>query len=99
MINHIVLLKLKSGTTKDHLKEMFDNLKFLKNIIPGIKSFSSGENVSPEDRKLGFTYGFIMTFEDEKSRDEYLVHPEHKKIGEKYILPIAEEILVFDYEV
>ena len=98
MLHHIVLLKLKEGVTEKQLQEMVENLKALQNKIPGIVSVSAGWNTSPENRKFSFTYGFFMEFESAEARDNYLPHPEHKKVGEKFILPIADDILVFDYE-
>lgn len=98
MLRHIVLLKLKEDTTEEQLEEMVENLKALKDKIPGIISVSAGRNSSPEDRDLGFNYCFLIDFENAEARNNYLPHPEHKKVGKEYVRPIAAEILVFDYE-
>ena len=44
----------------------------------------------------GFTHCFLVTFRDEKGRDAYLPHPEHKKFVE-LALPKIEGALVVDY--
>ena len=37
-------------------------------------------------------------FADEAARDAYLPHPDHKALGQGLLRPIAEDVLVFDYE-
>lgn len=98
MIKHIVLLKIKPGVSKDKIKEMYDNLFRLKDLISGIATISGGENNSPENKSKECTEGFVLDFENKKIREMYLNHPDHIKVAEQYILPIIDDIVVFDYE-
>ena len=98
MIEHIVLLKLKDGVTKEQTQAIADGLDKLKQVIPGMLSVSAGYNNSPEGKSEGFSYGFIVKFRDAAARDVYLPHPEHKNLAKTYIRPIADNVLVFDYE-
>ncbi len=97
MIQHIVLLKLKPGTTPEQKQALHDGLVGLKDIIPGIESVTDGDDCSPEGKQHGFDWGFVMAFADEAARDGYLPHPDHKALGQTFIRPIADDVLVFDY--
>lgn len=98
MIIHIVLLKLKSNTSKESIGELYKNIIGLENKIPGIVSISRGANISPEGKDKGYTEGFVIEFKDVQSRNNYLPHLEHIRVAEKYILPIVDDVLVFDCE-
>ena len=98
MIEHIVLLKLKEGVTEEQTQKMLDGLEELKEVVPGMLEVSGGYNSSPEGKDAGFTYGFIVRFEDATARDGYLPHPEHQKLAKTLVRPIADDVLVFDYE-
>ena len=98
---HIVLVKVKPGTPDAQVTEALDALAALKDVIPGLLSFSAGPNTSPEGRTLGFTHGFVMDFEDAAARDAYLPHPKHQEAA-AHLRAIREPengVLVFDYEV
>lgn len=81
MIRHIVLLKLQPGIKQDDIEALFDALANLGPLIPGMRGFDGGISVSPEKFEQGFDHGFCIDFEDAASRDAYLEHPEHQKLG------------------
>jgi hypothetical protein len=101
MIHHLVLLKLKKGTTAQRVAEVFAELAGLQGKIPGLLSFAGGPYSSPEGLHRGFTHGFVMTFRDARARDAYLPHPEHETVKES-ILPLLEGgldgVVAFDFE-
>lgn len=101
MIQHIVLLKLKAGTTDEQKHALLEGLIALQreNKIAGIESVSGGDNNSPEGKTHGFDWGFVMTFVDGAARDAYLPHPEHVALGRTLLRPIADDVLVMDYTV
>ncbi len=99
MLTHIVLIKLKEGVNQSQIEALYKNVLSLKDKIPGILSMSCGCNNSPEGKNHGFTYGFVIRFSDSHARDNYLPHPEHQRVARDYILPIAEDVLVFDYNI
>lgn len=98
MIKHIVLLKIKPNISNDKIEEMYKNLFQLKNSIADIIFISGGKNNSLECKNKSYTESFVVEFKDKNVRDTYLNHPEHKKVAETYILPIIDDIIVFDYE-
>jgi hypothetical protein len=98
MIEHIVLLKLKSDTTAQQIQTLTDALLKMAGEIPGIEEISAGMNNSPEGKNGDFTYGFIVRFRDGAARDAYLPHPVHRQVAGNYLRPIVDDVLVFDYE-
>ncbi len=65
--------------------------------IPGLLSMKHGPYESPEGLNDGFTHGFVMTFDTQKSRDAYLPHPEHERVKE-IVVPNLARVIVFDFE-
>jgi hypothetical protein len=94
-LRHIVMFKFKDTATPDQIKEIENAFRALKRKIPEVVSIEWGTNVSKENRDKGFTHCFIVTFKDEKARDAYLVHPEHKKFVD-LALPSVADVLVID---
>lgn len=99
MIQHIVLLKLKPGTTGEQKTALLEGLIALQRdgIIPGIEAVSGGDNNSPEGKGHGFDWGFVVTFSDAAARDAYLPHPAHRALARDLLRPMVEDVLVLDY--
>lgn len=98
-MRHIVVFKFKASATPVQIQQVIDALRRLKDTIPGIVSFEHGVNNSPENKNLGFTHAFLITFEDAKARDAYLPHPEHRKFGALLAsLAVMDDVFVVDYE-
>ena len=93
---HMVAFKFKPTATKEQIKEVEDAFLALKVTIPQITSYEWGTNVSPEKHDQGYTHGFILKFKTERDRDDYLVHPEHKKFG-KLVGPVLADVFVIDF--
>ena len=50
-----------------------------------ILAITAGRDGSPEGLQKGFTHGFTVDFTNAKSRDAYLPHPEHQKVGKMIV--------------
>jgi hypothetical protein len=97
-MRHIVIFKFKPNATDQQIEEVTEAFGDLKNKIPGIIDFEHGINDSPENKNMGFTHVYMLTFEDAEARDNYLPHPEHKKFGELLgELGILEDAFVVDF--
>jgi len=97
-VKHVVVFKYKAKATSQQIDEVTAAFKALKGKIPGIVSFEYGVNNSPEGLNKGFTHVYLLTFDNAKSRDAYLPHPEHKKFGELLgKLDVLEEPFVVDF--
>ena len=97
-IKHIALFKFRDGTTEEQIQKTFDELIELSENVPGIEDYVAGANNSPEGLNKGYTHGFVMTFTDAVARDKYISHHEHERV-KAFVLPLIEEIVVFDFEV
>jgi hypothetical protein len=98
MIHHIVLFKFKKDISKENIDLLYENFLKLKDEIPWIVSITWGIDISIEEKAKWYNIAFLLIFENKKDRDDYLPHPKHQSLVEKYILPIIEDVLVFDYE-
>jgi len=97
-IRHVVCFKFMEDATKEQIAKVekaFEDLKKKKKIVE-IENLEWGTNNSPEGLNKGFTHCFILTFADEKARDAYLPHPDHKAFG-KVLKPILEDVFVIDF--
>jgi hypothetical protein len=97
VLEHIVLIKPKSGVDAAAVTALWSGVGGLVDRIPGITNLAVGENVSPEGKDLGFTLGFIVTFRDRAALDAYLPHPDHVAVV-PLVHAVAEDTLVFDLE-
>jgi hypothetical protein len=95
-LNHVVSFKFKSSATAEQIKEVEDAFKGLKKKISEIQTLEWGTNTSPEKLNKGFTHAWVLTFKNDKDRDNYLVHPDHKAFG-KMLGPILEDVFVIDF--
>lgn len=101
MIRHMVMVKLKPGTSKE-AQSLFHRFGAMVGSFDGLLSFSGGAYSSPEGINRGFNYGFSMDFRDAASRDRYLPSPEHVAIAQD-IGPLLDGdfdscVVAFDYE-
>lgn len=96
LLRHVVLFKFKESATEADIKKIVKEFKELPNKIDGIVDFEWGTDISPEGLSDGYTHSFLVSFKDEKSRDEYLPHPAHKAFG-AIVGPHLEKVLVIDY--
>jgi hypothetical protein len=94
---HVVSLKFKDTATKEQIKTVETAFRDLKNKIPTIASLRWGTNVSREKHDKGFTHCFILTFANEKDRDDYLKHPDHVAFG-KVLGPVIADVFVIDFK-
>jgi hypothetical protein len=95
-LRHVVLFKFKDTSSAADVKKVEEAFAALAKKLPLIKEFEWGTNNSPENLNQGLTHCFLVTFSSEKDRDEYLVHPEHKKFVD-IAKPHFDKVTVVDY--
>ena len=95
-LRHVVAFKFKDTASAEDIKKVETAFRDLKKSIKEIVSYEWGTNNSPEKHNKGTTHGFILTFNSEKDRDAYLVHPEHEKFG-KLVGPLLADVFVIDF--
>lgn len=96
LLRHIVLFKFKEDTSKEDLTAIENAFAELPSKISEIVDFEWGTNNSPEGLDKGFTHSFFVSFKNEKGREIYLPHPDHKAFVE-LAGPHIKDVLVLDY--
>ena len=96
VLRHAVFFKFKDGTSAEDVAKVAAAFEALPEKIDSIKDYQAGENVSPLGLDDGLTHCFLLTFENEAGRAEYLPHPDHKAFG-AVLRPHLEKVFVVDY--
>ena len=94
MIQHIVLLKWKAGTTDQQVDAVFAQAEKLVNGIDGVERITLGRNVGDADH--GFTHAFIVNLADADALRNYLGHPLRNTYLSDAVHPIEEERIEID---
>lgn len=96
MVEHIVCIKLKPGTTEAIENEILAGLKALKETVPVVVDLSVGKDFTIT-RNQGYTIGLVVRLNSKADLAIYNDHPNHlpikKRIGE-----LAETVMAIDYE-
>jgi len=100
MIKHIVLVKFRNDISTAQRNVIYQSVENLKQYVEGWQGFVAGANTTPEvGMDKGYNGGFVVDFADAASRDAYLIHPEHQKVGANIVasaLNGIDGIMVFD---
>ena len=96
MLRHVVLFGFNDDLTVEQVKEIETAFANLPKKIDVIKDYEWGTDCSPEGLQKGHTHCFFLSFESEKDRDAYLVHPDHQAFG-KLLGGKLKTVTVVDY--
>lgn len=93
MIIHIVLLQPKPETTPEQMEAVLEQVKDLKDKIPGLLEVQAGAN--RHNVHQDYTYGFVMHFDNEEHLKAYSPNPHHKAVSSQ-LRQLSSAILNFD---
>ncbi|KAJ7955284.1 Stress responsive A/B barrel domain protein [Quillaja saponaria] len=97
VVKHVLLAKFKNDIQAAQIDELIKDYAHLVNLIPSMKFFHWGKDVSAENMHQGFTHVFESTFESTEGVAEYVVHPAHVEYANR-LLPNLEKVIVIDYK-
>jgi len=97
-VHHLVFFKFKAGAPKDAIDKVNAAFAALPKRIPGLLQYQAGEAMGGKALTKGFTHGYVLTFVNDRARNDYLIHPAHKEFG-SLLGPILDGVLVFDFTV
>jgi hypothetical protein len=97
MVEHIVLFRWNEEATQEAITQVVEELRLLKDKIPGIIDLTCGANFS--DRAQGYTHGLVVRLTDRNALEVYGPHPEHQRVVQNFISPIRADVLALDYEI
>jgi hypothetical protein len=101
MIQHIVLLALRSEYDHQELADIMQRLAALTDDLAGFTSFTHGPNRDFEGKSPDFPYGFICSFTEQSALQSYAIDPRHQALGARLVALCtggAAGILVADIE-
>src|SRR5262245_58453381 len=78
VLRHCVFFKYKDGTSEADAKKVREAFDGLPGKIDSIKGYERGLNTSKAGFSEGLTDCFLVSFANEKGRETYLPHPDHK---------------------
>lgn len=94
MIQHIVVLKWKPGTTAAQVNRAFAQAETLVDEIDGVQRITLGRN--PGVAKHGFTHAFVVDLDDADAMARYLSHPLRTQYVTEALDPIEEDRIEID---
>lgn len=93
MIQHIVLLKWKPGTTEQQIGAAFGDARQLVDEIDGVERVTLGRNRGDESH--GYTHAMIVQLDDD-ALTSYLGHAVRQRYVAESLGPIEEERIEID---
>lgn len=97
VLRHAVFFSFKESSSESDIQGVVDAFRTLPEKIDTIKDLQSGTNNSPEGLNDGFTHCFLLTFQDEAGRTEYIPHPAHSSEFADVLRPHMDRVFVIDY--
>lgn len=95
MINHVVLMKFKTGVKESDIKDLEKSLNALPDKILEIQTYEFGRDVVQSDRSYDF--GLVSLFANTDTLKRYQNHPDHLIVLEK-VKRISENVVTVDFE-
>jgi hypothetical protein len=95
MLNHIVLLKFKSGVSNTDIEELEKMLGDLPNKITEIHSYEFGRDVMRSERSYDFA--LVSLFANPETLERYQQHRQHLPVLKK-IKQLCENVATVDFE-
>jgi hypothetical protein len=94
VIQHIVLLKWKAGTTDAEIDTAFGRAQELVDGIESVERVSLGRNRADDDH--GFTHALIVKLSDDDALSTYLHDPIRERYVREVLGPIEQERIEID---
>ncbi len=94
MIQHIVLLKWKAGTTDAEIDTAFGHAQELVDGIDSVERVSLGRNRADDDH--GFSHALIVKLSDDDALSSYLQDPIRERYVREVLGPIEQERIEID---
>jgi hypothetical protein len=95
MLNHVVLLKFKSGVSNADIEELEKMLDDLPNRITEIHSYEFGRDVVRSQRS--FDFALVSLFANVEALERYQQHRQHLPVLKK-IKQLCENVVTVDFE-
>ena len=95
VLQHLVLLKLRSDMSTEEFEALRENAKGMVGKIEGVLWVDVGkqEVMYPgyNDRSAGYTHMLVVTLASRKALEAYDTHPEHVRVKTNHIVPLLNK--------
>ncbi|KAJ8475695.1 hypothetical protein OPV22_019422 [Ensete ventricosum] len=95
-VKHVLLARFNDEVSPEAVDDLIKGYANLVSLVPSMKAFHWGRDVSIENLHQGFTHVFESTFDDAEGIAEYIAHPSHVEFANRF-LPALEKVIVIDY--
>jgi hypothetical protein len=98
MFSHIVIFWTDPAIPNAADELVAGAVKYLKDI-PGVQHFHVGKMASSQRPVVDQSYQVALNlgFPDQKTQDDYQVHPRHVEFVEKVFKPLCTKVLIYDF--
>ncbi|EEF52470.1 stress-response A/B barrel domain-containing protein HS1 [Ricinus communis] len=97
VVKHVLLAKFKDEIPTHEIDKLIKGYANLVNLIPPMKAFHWGSDVSIENLHQGFTHVFESSFESTEDIAEYISHPAHVEFANLFLRAV-DKVIVIDYK-
>ena len=94
MLNHVVMMKFKSGVSDADIDALEEALDDLPNVIVEIQMYEFGRDILHTDRSYDFA--IVSLFANQEALNRYQQHPSHLEVG-KRLQALCEKIVTVDF--
>lgn|GEM_PF-187283 len=95
MLNHIVIMKFKSGTQDAEIEKLEKTLDNLPNAIAEIQMYEYGRDVIRSEQSYDFA--IVSLFANQEALHRYETHPDYLAVLEK-TNKLCENIITVDFQ-
>jgi hypothetical protein len=96
MIRHMVMFRWTEDATEEQKQRVAAELARLPSLVTSLRAFAFGTDVGVNQGN--FEFGVAADFDDVDGYLAYRDHPEHRKMVEEFIRPIAAQRAAVRYE-
>ncbi len=94
MLNHVVMMKFKPGTTEEQITSLEKMLDDLPNRIVEIHTYEFGRDVIRDERS--FDFALVSLFANPEALQRYKTHPAHLEAVE-ILEKLCEQMITVDF--
>lgn len=100
MLTHVVMIWFRKDAPADAVAGFRARALADLTGVPGVKHLNCGVPI-PSERPVvdkSYSVALSMMFSGREELDAYQVHPVHQKFSAECVKPVAERVLVYDFE-
>jgi TetR/AcrR family transcriptional regulator, transcriptional repressor of bet genes len=97
VIMHLVTFRWHEDVTEDQVKALIAELDRFTDVIPQLQAYFFGPDLGL--RAGNGDFGAAAVVQDARALHEYLDHPEHQRVVDRYIRPMAAHRLAIQLDV